>query len=101
MAMTTISIEIDENLKVQAEKLFEDRGLNMTSVFRLFVKQMVREQQIPGAIFGEMNRDESRLKAIEKAENVKPELAECLDTGVEEMIESGGSRRYSKGLYRI
>ena len=38
MATTSITIRMDEKLKKQAEILFEDMGLNMTTAFTMFAK---------------------------------------------------------------
>jgi len=38
---------MDENLKKQAETLFEDMGLNMTTAFTIFTKAVVRQGKIP------------------------------------------------------
>ena len=37
----------DEDLKKQAEALFSELGLNLTTAFNIFLRQSVREQQIP------------------------------------------------------
>lgn len=50
MATTNITIRIDENLKKQAEELFYDFGLNMTTAYTMFLKQAIREQRIPFSI---------------------------------------------------
>jgi DNA-damage-inducible protein J len=47
MATTSITIRMDENLKKQAETLFEDMGLNMTTAFTIFTKAVVRQGKIP------------------------------------------------------
>ena len=47
MATTSITIRIDENLKKQAETLFEDMGMNMTTAFTIFTKAVVRQGKIP------------------------------------------------------
>lgn len=47
MATTSITIRMDENLKKQAETLFEDMGLNMTTAFTIFTKTVVRQGKIP------------------------------------------------------
>lgn len=47
MATTNITIRMDEELKKQAEELFSDLGLSMTTAFIAFTKQSVREQRIP------------------------------------------------------
>lgn len=47
MATTSITIRMDENLKKQAEVLFEEMGLNMTTAFTIFAKAVVRQHKIP------------------------------------------------------
>ena len=47
MATTSITIRMDEKLKKQAELLFEDMGLNMTTAFTMFAKAVVRQNKIP------------------------------------------------------
>lgn len=47
MATTSITIRMDENLKKQAETLFEDMGMNMTTAFTIFTKAVVRQGKIP------------------------------------------------------
>jgi DNA-damage-inducible protein J len=47
MATTSITIRMDENLKKQAERLFEDMGMNMTTAFTIFTKAVVRQGKIP------------------------------------------------------
>jgi DNA-damage-inducible protein J len=70
MAQTSINIRIDEDLKKQAEYLFSEFGMNMTTAFTIFVKAVVREQKIPFEIsvakddfFNEYNQNRIR-KAI-------------------------------------
>jgi DNA-damage-inducible protein J len=43
----TINIRIDSELKKQAEKLFKDMGMNMSTAFTIFVRQSVRQRKIP------------------------------------------------------
>jgi DNA-damage-inducible protein J len=47
MAQTNINIRIDTALKEQAEALFNELGINMTTAFNIFVRQAVRQQKIP------------------------------------------------------
>lgn len=70
MAQTSINIRIDEDLKKQAEYLFSEFGMNMTTAFTIFIKAVVREQKIPFEIsmpkddfFNEYNQNRIR-KAI-------------------------------------
>ncbi|MGL4666793.1 MAG: type II toxin-antitoxin system RelB/DinJ family antitoxin [Saezia sp.] len=48
MANTTnISIRMDKDLKEQAEKLYGELGMNLTTAFNIFVRQSVRQGGIP------------------------------------------------------
>jgi len=45
--MTQVSMRVDEDVKSQAEELFSDIGLTMTTAFNLFLRAAIREQRIP------------------------------------------------------
>jgi DNA-damage-inducible protein J len=48
MAHTTnVNIRMDEDLKKQAEKLFTDLGMSMTTAINVFVRQAVNRGGIP------------------------------------------------------
>lgn len=47
MATTSVTIRMDENLKKQAEALFDEMGLNMTTAITIFTKAVVRQKKIP------------------------------------------------------
>ena len=47
MATTNISIRMDENLKKQAELVFDEMGMNITTAFTIFTKTVVRLGKIP------------------------------------------------------
>lgn len=74
MATTNITMRMDEDLKVQAEELFADLGLNMTSAFTIFIKQAVREQRIPFTISRELPNEET-LEALEEVQRMKQDLS--------------------------
>ena len=44
---TNISIRMDTALKKQAEELFNELGMNLTTAFNIFVRQSLRERGIP------------------------------------------------------
>ena len=44
---TNLSIRMDKELKEQAEQLFSELGMNMTTAFNIFVRQAVRQGKIP------------------------------------------------------
>jgi len=45
--MAQINIRIDDNLKNEAEILFNDMGLNMSTAVTMFIKQAVNKRSIP------------------------------------------------------
>jgi len=45
--MAQVNIRIDDDLKAQADSLFEELGLNMTTAFTMFIRQTVRQGCIP------------------------------------------------------
>ena len=47
MSTTNISIRMDTELKAQAEALFGELGMNLTTAFNIFVRQSIREGGIP------------------------------------------------------
>ena len=42
-----INVKTDAELKKQAESLFSDLGMNMTTALNVFLRQAVRENRIP------------------------------------------------------
>jgi DNA-damage-inducible protein J len=67
MATTNMTMRVDENLKQQADELFSDLGMNMTTAVVIFLKQAVREQRIPFSISREVPNGET-VKAIENVQ---------------------------------
>lgn len=47
MANTNITIRMDEELKREADELFDELGMSFTTAVNIFVKQAVRERRIP------------------------------------------------------
>jgi len=69
MAMTkttNLSIRIDTELKQEAETLFADLGMNLTTAFNIFVRQAIREQRIPFSVTRNVPNQET-LQAMEEA----------------------------------
>lgn len=45
--MTNLNIRTDKEVKMAAEKIFEELGLNMTTAVNIFLRQSIRENGIP------------------------------------------------------
>lgn len=67
MATTTITIRMDENLKKQAELIFNDMGLNMTTAFTIFTKAVVRQNKIPFEISADPFYSQENQQYLQKA----------------------------------
>jgi len=50
MTTTNLTIRIDSGVKGEAEKLFEDLGMSISTAFNIFLRQAVRMQAIPFTI---------------------------------------------------
>lgn len=83
--MATINIRTDLETKKEAEQLFEEFGLSMTSAINVFLKQVIREKRIPFEI-GYENPNEitaNVLKEAEEGKNLSP-----VYESIEEMMDS-------------
>ncbi|WP_165043769.1 type II toxin-antitoxin system RelB/DinJ family antitoxin [Adlercreutzia sp. ZJ138] len=47
MANVNITVRMDEGLKKEAEALFDQLGMSLTTAINIFVSQSVRESRIP------------------------------------------------------
>lgn len=47
MSQTNVNIRIDEDIKKQAEGLFADLGLNMSTAVNIFIRQSLRTGGLP------------------------------------------------------
>lgn len=47
MAMANLNVRTDKDVKDQAEILFTELGLNMTTAINMFLRTSIREQRIP------------------------------------------------------
>ena len=69
MATTNVSIRIDTELKAQADELFAELGMNLSTAFNIFVRQSLREGGIPFEIRTDRPNKET-IAAMLEAENI-------------------------------
>ena len=70
MKNVNVTFRVDEDLKKKAEALFSDLGMSLSTAFNVFLRQSVREQQIPFSVSKNVP-NEVTLKAMDDAENDK------------------------------
>ena len=69
MATTNLSIRIDTETKRQADQLFENLGMSISTAFNIFVKQSLRERRIPFNI-SENISDNEKYEALREARRI-------------------------------
>ena len=66
---TNISIRMDADLKAQADALFAELGMNLSTAFNIFVRQSLREGGIPFEVKLEQPNKET-IAAMLEAEQI-------------------------------
>jgi len=70
MSNINVTIRMDEELKKQADILFNELGFTLSTALNIFVRQAVREQSIPFVITRYQPNTET-LAAIEEVQRMK------------------------------
>lgn len=71
MATTNISIRMDSDLKSQADALFSELGMNLSTAFNIFVRQSLRDGGIPFEIKMDQPNKETMAAMLEAERIVK------------------------------
>ncbi|MDR1921879.1 MAG: type II toxin-antitoxin system RelB/DinJ family antitoxin [Candidatus Adiutrix sp.] len=80
-----VTIRLDRKVKENAERLFDELGMNMSTAFNIFARQALRQGKIPFEIYdrfySEKNQAEldRRIADVEAGKNLS----------VHELIEAG------------
>ena len=69
MATVNMSIRMDTELKKQADAMFSDMGLNMTTAMNMFLRQVVRQGRIPFEIATDIPNSET-VAAIKEMDDM-------------------------------
>lgn len=80
--MATITIRVDEKVKKEAEELFKEMGLNMSTAMNMFLKRCIFEEGIP---FELKVPNKKTLKALDDVNKGKG-LSKEFDS-IEELME--------------
>ena len=68
MAKVSANISIDAEVKKQAQELFARLGMDLSTAVNIFLRQMLRQREIPFAITQNVP-NEVTLKAMDDTEN--------------------------------
>ena len=74
MAKISTSISIDAETKAQAQELFADLGLDLSTAINMFLRQAIRENGIPFSIHRDVPNAET-MAAMKEAEEMAKDTA--------------------------
>lgn len=66
----SMNIRMDETTKRQAQQLFAEFGLDMTTAINMFLKQSVREQKIPFELKANIINEETKKVIMESEKGI-------------------------------
>ena len=67
MAQTTVNFRMDENLKIDLERLCDDLGITMTTAFTVFAKKATKENRIPFELTGDPFYSKKNMSRLEQS----------------------------------
>lgn len=70
LAKVSTNISLDADVKKDAQALFSDFGLDLTTAINLFLRQSIREQRIPFEVKREFPNAET-IAAMQEVERMK------------------------------
>ena len=82
MATTNLNIRTDKAIKDQAEEIFNELGLNMTTAINMFLRTVVREYGIPFELRLDVPQETAAEAALE-SKKMLSDLSECKSSNEE------------------
>lgn len=80
MTMSTINFKVDKEMKEEAQEIFKEMGLNMTTAFTMFLAKTIQERQLPF-------QPTAHKKSEISWEELSPFLQEKIDEAILKMDE--------------
>ena len=77
-----VTIRLDREVKEQAEQMFNDFGMNLSTAFNIFARQSLRQGKIPFEIYDPFysEKNQARLScSINEAESGKLTVHELIE----------------------
>ena len=68
MAKVSTNVSIDAEIKKQAQELFAELGMDLSTAINIFIRQALRQHSIPFEITADTPNDET-IRAIENVRN--------------------------------
>ena len=77
-----VTIRLDRDIKENAEKMFSDFGMNLSTAFNIFARQSLRQGKIPFEIFDPFYNEKNQMRlarSIADAEAGKLTIHEIIE----------------------
>jgi len=87
---TNLTIRINAKLKKEADELFSDLGLNISTAFNMFVRQAVRVQGLPFEITRKKPNSETLAAMHEAKQIASGEIPAKSFSNAEELFKDAG-----------
>ena len=87
MATVNMSIRMDTELKKQADAMFADMGLNMTTAMNMFLRQVVRQGRIPFEIATDIPNAETAAAIKEMDDMLNGKISTKRYSSTKELFE--------------
>ena len=81
---STITVRVDEAVKKEANDIFKEVGLDMSSAINVYLRQVIKNKGIPFALSAEVPNAVT-LKSIQEAESGKMASFSSIDKLMEDL----------------
>jgi DNA-damage-inducible protein J len=66
-----VTIRLDRDIKEQAEKMFHEFGMNLSTAFNVFARQSLRQGKIPFEIFDPFYSEKNQAELSRRIEDIE------------------------------
>ena len=80
-----VTIRLDREIKEQAESMFNDFGMNLSTAFNIFVRQSLRQRKIPFEICDPFYSEKNQAELNRRIEEVETGRATFIVKTMEEL----------------
>ena len=80
-----VTIKLDREIKEQAESMFNDFGMNLSTAFNIFARQALRQWRIPFEIHDPFYSEENQAELKRRIEKIESGKAAFIYKTMEEL----------------
>ena len=80
-----VTIRLDRDIKEQAEKMFNDFGMNLSTAFNVFARQSLRQGKIPFEIYDPFYSEKNQAEVNRRIDEIEAGTAKFVVKAMEEL----------------